>query len=1389
MQAPVLAGGVMIGFAMVSPKVQPVPSARGGGASGGVDAPPRPVLRRLLPSLTVLLVLLIAGAGTLLYRQHQQQLTKAMAADVADISSDLQQALNQQAETLAVAVAPIALDPGVPQALRAGDADRLLAVWQPVFETLRREHQITHLKFLDANRICLLRVHKPEVRGDRDDRSVALEAQRTGTAASGIELGQTGNFNGKLAFTLRVVRPIFEGDKLAGYVELGKEIADVLQAQRAQAGLAMAVTVPKSRLNRQDWENGMRLLGQEADWDRLPRSKVIYLSQGNLPAALVAWAEHAVDYAHGEVDRSITSEGHTWRVAATPLQDVAGQEVGDLLILRDITAAKAGFARQLALGGTAGGVLLALLLGFVYSLLRRTDAGIHAQQESLRKQHQLLTDVITGTHVGTWRWNVQTGETEFNERWAQIVGSTLAELAPLSIQTWLGLVHPDDVKESEAMLRKHFAGTLDYYDCECRMRHKDGSWVWVHDRGQVSTWTADGKPLVMTGTHADITARKQAENDASRQAATIGALLDSIPDLIFFKDINGVYMGCNPAFAEFVGKARAEIVTKTDYDLFEAGIADSFRAHDRCMLEGRESRRNEEWITYPDGRKILLDTLKTPYYGPNGTLLGTLGISRDITARKQAEEALRERSEALALSEAHGQLILNSVAEGIYGIDLHGNCTFCNQAGLRLLGYQHPDELLGKHMHCQVHAKHAEGTLFPVEESRIFQEILKGEGTHADDEVLWRSDGTSFPAEYWSYPQRRDGVVVGAVVTFLDITPRKQAEESLQIEQANLKAVFASAPVGMLLLDENTVIVDANSLMVGLVSRGLFHIIQERIGGGLGCVHSLENEKGCGHAAACPACPLRKGITQVLTTGVAIHGAEIQTNLLINGQEQQLWLSVSAEPLLLNGRKHAVVAIDDITARKTLEEDLRVSAWTDKLTGLPNRALLCDRLQQAVLRAKRHTDYHFAVLFLDFDRFKIINDSFGHDVGDLLLQEIAQRLQATVRSGDSLSRQAREHTTARLGGDEFVVLLDGLAQPHDATVVAERLLEALVQPYQLGQYKVYSTASIGIVTGARPFDSADDVLRDADTAMYEAKLAGRGRFVVFDIAMRERVINRLNLESDLRLALDAGQLFLMYQPIVSLQTGELESLEALVRWKHPQRGLIAPGEFIPIAEDTGLILSIGEWVLREACGQFARWRASMGAAAPRSISVNLSRIQLLLPDLPQTIHDILEQTGVPPECLHLEVTESAVMKDAATAIKMLHAIKARGVKLDVDDFGTGYSSLACLHDFPIDVLKIDRSFVMNIDRGRDFAALVHAVAQLARNLNISVVAEGIETVDQALMLQSLDCEFGQGYLFSKPLPAEQVPQFKVNPGVLPGAAASPDPQGVGPAVPENTPSA
>jgi diguanylate cyclase (GGDEF)-like protein len=459
-------------------------------------------------------------------------------------------------------------------------------------------------------------------------------------------------------------------------------------------------------------------------------------------------------------------------------------------------------------------------------------------------------------------------------------------------------------------------------------------------------------------------------------------------------------------------------------------------------------------------------------------------------------------------------------------------------------------------------------------------------------------------------------------------------------------------------------------------------------------------------------------------------------------------------------RTHAVVDLGETfnTMMAILAEregELRAAATTDKLTGLPNRALLLDRLQQVVVRHRRWNVPGYAVLFLDFDRFKIVNDSLGHDTGDQLLREIARKLQDALRSSDSVSFPAQTATAARLGGDEFVVLLDCLRHPDDARTVAERILNALSLPFKLGNHDIVSTASIGIVTSDCRHDRAEDVLRDADTAMYEAKLAGRGRAMVFDASMRDRVKRKLELENALRKAIETGQFLLHYQPIVSLETGKTEGLEALLRWQHPEHGLISPGEFIPIAEETDLIVPLGEWVAREAFRQLAEWRRLYGREQVPSISINLSRRQLAVPDLPQQLRSIAADAGIEPAAIHLEVTESAIMADTEAATCVLREMKSIGFKVDMDDFGTGYSSLAALQQFPIDVIKIDRSFIANLDRGRDYAALVHAVITLARNLNIDVVAEGVETASQLAALQALECRSAQGYFFARPMPADQ----------------------------------
>ena len=449
----------------------------------------------------------------------------------------------------------------------------------------------------------------------------------------------------------------------------------------------------------------------------------------------------------------------------------------------------------------------------------------------------------------------------------------------------------------------------------------------------------------------------------------------------------------------------------------------------------------------------------------------------------------------------------------------------------------------------------------------------------------------------------------------------------------------------------------------------------------------------------------------------------------------------------------------EMTERNRAEEDLRKAkdaaehlSLHDKLTGLPNRALLHDRLNHAIERTRRDPNYNFALLFLDFDRFKIVNDSLGHGVGDELLVGIAGRLRQSLRRTDSACLTG-ESTAARLGGDEFVVLAEDLTDVRDVAIVANRLMKVLSEPYNAKGHVITTTVSIGITTSAGQYESAEDVVRDADTAMYHAKAAGKARYVLFDRRMHEEILGKLELENDLRHAVQRGQLLLHYQPIVSLASRSLRGFEALLRWDHPRHGRVSPAQFIPVCEETGLIIPIGYWVLAEACRQLTHWRRTEPRHTDLHMTVNLSARQLLAPDLVENVKRVLDENGADPASIVLEITESAMIENAEKSIPVLQQLRALGVRLYMDDFGTGYSSLSCLHRFPLSGLKIDRSFVAIMTERRDYAAIVHAIITLARNLDIHLVAEGIETLDQAVMLQTMECESAQGYLFSKPMAA------------------------------------
>ena len=464
---------------------------------------------------------------------------------------------------------------------------------------------------------------------------------------------------------------------------------------------------------------------------------------------------------------------------------------------------------------------------------------------------------------------------------------------------------------------------------------------------------------------------------------------------------------------------------------------------------------------------------------------------------------------------------------------------------------------------------------------------------------------------------------------------------------------------------------------------------------------------------------------------------------------KEVYVEVAAVPFVYEGEAAVQVVARDISRRKEIEERLIHDAFHDALTGLPNRVLFAEHLKLAVERAKRPKRYLFAVLFLDLDRFKNINDSLGHTVGDQLLIGIARRLEDCLRHID---------TVARLGGDEFAVLLDGIEDSSDAVRVAERLQKALRQPLNLGGHEVFTSASIGIALSSTGYEQPEEVVRDADTAMYRAKALGKARHEIFDTEMHARAVTLLQLENDLRRAVERDEFCVYYQPIISLDGGGIYGFEALIRWQHPERGLVAPSQFITVAEETGLIIPMGRWVLREACRQMRQWQKQFPSVRSLTLSVNLSGKQLTQPDLVAQVKQILRECDFDPRLLQLEITESAVIENTRTVTEMLLQLRDLGLRLSMDDFGTGYSSLSYLHRFPINTIKIDRSFINSQESG-DENEIVRTIIMLARSMGMNVVAEGVETHDQLSYLKSLDCEYGQGFLFSRPVHAEAVEQM------------------------------
>ncbi len=1214
----------------------------------------RPVQRRLLIPLTAVLLLLIGGFGLVSLVAQQENLKQDGRTMLAGVSSDLSRALRTQSHAIDDITELLLRDADLRAALERRDRQALLTVCGDAFAQLQERSSITHFYFHDPHRVNLLRLHKPEKYGDLINRTTMLEAQRTGKTASGIELGPLGTF------TLRVVRPVFDGETLIGYMELGKEIEDILAAICEKPNIELAAIIHKTGLKQEEWESGMDMLGREAEWDRFLDDVIIYSSLGRLPDECGRYVSKA-GHTHGEVVAETEFNDKPWQILLDPLIDASGAEVGDLVVLRDISVAKATFHRLVTVAGGAVLVVLTALIGFLYIALRRVDRSIHLQQAELQDSKDRFDQLAEQSCTFSWEVDADGLYTYVSHVAEQVIGYTPDELVG---RLHFYDLHPEAGREEfKAAVFEGFGGKDEFLGVENAIVAKDGRVVWVSTNA-LPLLDTDGKLRGYRGSDADITARKQAEKRLCAERNLTDRIIHSMPGLFYiFDERSAKFVRRNVNWNTVTGFTDEELAALTapelvaDRDLCIGRMQEVFEKGTSTMENALLTKAGEQIPYYFTWERLVVD---------DNTYL--MGMGLDITDRKKVEEALENRIVALTRPlDDVGSLVFEELfnLKDIQRIQDE----FATVTGVASI-ITRPD-----------------GTPItrPTNFCRLCNDIIRQTekgcaNCHKSDAELgcFNPDGPTIqPCMSGGLWDAGAGIAVGGkhIASWLvgQVRDETQTEEKMREYAREIGA------------DEDDVV----------------EAFRE--------VPSMSSEQ------------FTKVAQALFTLANQLSAAAYQ-----NVQQARF-----------------------IAERKEAQKQLEIAASTDKLTGLANRDVFLSRLSRK-LKHSRHNNDKFAVLFFDFDRFKVVNDSLGHEIGDALLCDIAEILRREIDESDIV---------ARIGGDEFVLLLDELPDWEAALTEADRLLSILAEPHMLAGHRIVSTASVGLVTNERTYDSANEMIRDADAAMYQAKAAGKARVEVFDSAMHERAVDRLRLEGDLRIALDEGQFKLLYQPIVNLETGELSGFEALLRWNHPKRGTIGPAEFIPIAEDTSLIIDIGRWVMHQASQRVVDWNRRLGLEKRLSVNVNLSRRQLLDRSILSDAVECLNRYDLQPGDVKLEITESMVVEERNKVVPLLLDLRERGFPIAMDDFGTGLSSLGMLHDYPIDVLKIDRSFIQVLDRDRPLLAVVSSITALAENLGIRTVAEGIETEDVVGALQSIGCTWGQGYYFAKPLVAAEAEKY------------------------------
>jgi len=776
------------------------------------------------------------------------------------------------------------------------------------------------------------------------------------------------------------------------------------------------------------------------------------------------------------------------------------------------------------------------------------------------------------------------------------------------------------------------------------------------------------------------------------------------------------FVDVNPAMARILGFESAEQLLREappSAHSFYVDPVHSRKLHEDLLRDGHIEQVRSQ-VYRRDGSVIWISENARVVRDENGRPLFYEGSVVDITAEVAAEAALRQ-------SEALYRILVDNCRDGVFLIQ-RGTVVFANEALARMLGYR-PEELFGTEYMALVAPEDR-----PAQMQRRVQRESGSQAVQQYEVTMLRKDGSLALFSVHADAVEFEGDIASAGV-MRDVTEERRQRQALEEAERRYRELFEESPVGLFRTRRDGAVVEVNPAMARLL--------------GFASPAELKQELPSMHGIY-----LRVGDREALVERVLREGLINDHELQIRARDgRRLWVRANVRLLPGEGGRapHFAGSMQDISAHREAEQRLKFHATHDPLTGLPNRLLFQQRLGEALRTARATGDYGYAVLFLDLDGFKLVNDSLGHAAGDRLLVSLAEKL-AHALEGEAL--------VARYGGDEFTILPSGLCDRARAEAIAERVLRLFALPFDIGGQQVFSGSSVGIVLGRPEYRSADQVLRDADTAMYRAKALGKSAHVVFDEAMHRAARARFRLETDVRLAFERSEFRVHYQPIVDLASGQVRACEALVRWQHPERGLLPPSEFLGAAEESGLIAALDWWVMEEACRQVARWHERFPRHAGLRLNVNVDERQLAGRNLLPSVRAVLDQTGIDPRRLMLEVTETVFRSGRDGGAATLQRLKELGVGLVVDDFGTGYSSLDSFASSPFDALKVDHAFVRDVESNLRHRAIVRTIIRFAEDLGLALTAEGVETPQQRRLLLDLRCTEGQGHLFAPAMPAQ-----------------------------------